>query len=96
MRIEEGTDEEYAKQETGRTIEATPLPQSNRGRPRKWDWDRILAEVVLLANTPDGLPNSQAELERFVMEHCQETYGHEPAPSLIRQKIAPIYQKLRQ
>jgi hypothetical protein len=67
-----------------------------RGRPKHWDWERLLQEMVLLANTPDGLPDTQAKLERWAAKKCFELFGHEPATSSIRSKIAPIYDLLRQ
>ena len=65
------------------------------GRPRKWDWDRILAEVVLLANTPDGIPEKQSDLENWVCARCRELFDDEPSVSQVRKKVAPIYQSLR-
>ena len=70
-----------------------PLPKI--GRPRKWDWERILSEVVLLANTPDGLPEKQSDLETWVCARCRELFNEEPALSQIRKKVAPIYQAIR-
>lgn len=73
------------------------LTQSSptRGRPREYDWDAILREIVLLANTPDGLPKTQAELERWVAVKCRKLFGKEPDPSLIRKHVGPIYQRIR-
>ncbi len=65
------------------------------GRPRKWDWERILSEVVLLANTPDGLPEKQSDLETWVCARCRALFNEEPALSQIRKKVAPIYQAIR-
>ena len=67
-----------------------------RGRPAKWDWNLINTEIVVLANSIDGLPKSQAELESWVAGKCQELFGMEPGVSTIRSKIAPIYSRLRQ
>ena len=69
---------------------------SRRGRPQKWDWDQLNLEIVLLANSPKGLPQSQAELEAWAAEKCQDLFGAEPGISTIRSKIAPIYTRLRQ
>ncbi len=70
-------------------------PAPTRGRPRKWDWDEIFTEIVLLANTPDGLPETQADLERWVAEKFIELCGDHPSPSWIRKMIGPIYQRIR-
>ena len=74
-----------------RTIQHIP----QLGRPRKWDWEQVLREIVALANTPDGLPDKQSDLESWVCERCQELFGDEPSVSQIRKKIAPIYQSIR-
>lgn len=65
-----------------------------RGRPREWDWDDIHGEIVRIANTPDGLPEKQAALQRTIMDYCQLTFGKEPSPSTVSEKIAAVYRKL--
>jgi hypothetical protein len=46
-----------------------PIPQPEQpanqgGRPPEYDWDSFMLEIIHRANTPDGLPDSQAELVR--------------------------------
>jgi hypothetical protein len=67
-----------------------------RGRPPRWDWETILSEIVILANTPDGLPEKQADLEKWVASRCLTLFGEEPASSTIRRKVGYLYQRLRQ
>ena len=32
------------------------------GRPREYGWDALANEIIRIANSPDGLPETQAEL----------------------------------
>ena len=70
-------------------------PTSPPGRPRRYDWDAFLCQVALLANDLDGLPETQAELERDMAAWCLDQWGTEPGESTIRRKIAPIYQQMK-
>ncbi len=62
-----------------------------RGRPQKYDWIAFLQQVARIANTPHGLPEKQADLERCMLEWCANNWGEEPAESVIREKLAPLY-----
>jgi hypothetical protein len=65
--------------------------QVNRGgRPAVWDWDAFNREVVRLANTINGLP-PRAELQRHMLDWCEQTWGESPAESTVRERIARIY-----
>ena len=75
-------------------IDANVKETRSRGRPRNWNWDDIFAEVAALANMPDGLPETQAELARYIANYCQRAYGKEPSPSLVREKISSIYDRI--
>lgn len=66
-----------------------------RGRKRKYDWDSFYVEVARIANLPDGLPETQADLEKTMAEWCSLKWGEEPATSMIRDKISAIYQSLK-
>lgn len=68
---------------------------ARKGRPPKWNWEQINLEIILLANRPDGLPETQALLETWVAQKCIELFGDEPGISTIRLKIGPIYRRLR-
>ncbi|WP_146201963.1 hypothetical protein [Teichococcus aestuarii] len=61
------------------------------GRPAKWDWDAFWVEVVRLANTPDGLPETQAELHRIMMDWCMNSWNNTPADSEIRKRLSRVY-----
>lgn len=72
------------------SIVSLPRP---RGRPREWDWDAIFGEIVRIANLPDGLPESQADLQRMVATYCVSEWGREPAPSTLSEKIGKLYSR---
>lgn len=80
--------------EPSRTIEYLNSPR--RGRPAKWDWDWLKLEIIALANSPDGLPDKQADLEVWAAELFAKKYGNEPSSSLIRKHVGPIYRRIRQ
>ena len=90
--------EQVAQLEVCRIAQEEPLPLigsgKKRGRPRIWNWDEIFAEVIALANTPDGLPETRAALSRFIAEYCQRTYGNEPSPSTVKEKVSSIFDRL--
>lgn len=67
----------------------------SRGRPPKWDWEWLMTEVIVLANTPDGLPDKQADLETWAAEQFLNKYNSEPSASHIRKKVGPIYRRMR-
>lgn len=72
-------------------LASTPRPgNKSAGRPQKYDWDLFWAEVVKIANTPNGLPETQAELVDKMAEWCSQKWGDEPGVSTIRKKIALI------
>ena len=73
-------------------------PQSSRGRgrPGLYKWDDFQVEITRIANTPDGLPEMQADLEKEMAQWCEDTWGVQPGVSTIRGKIAPHYQRDRQ
>ena len=60
------------------------------GRPPKYDWLRFMAQVAAIADHPDGLPEKQADLERMMLDWCNETWGEMPAISAVREKIALV------
>ncbi len=70
-----------------------PTPKAGaRGRPPIWDWERFWIEAVLLANTPDGLPDKQSEFEEYMTAWFEKTSGESPAESTIREKAGKLYQ----
>ena len=73
----------------------TPTPTTTkRGRPPIYDWSAFFAEIIVRADL-DGLPDSQAELERSMADWCQDQWGASPGDSTIREKISPIYNHFR-
>ncbi|MCY0148676.1 hypothetical protein OEG84_13440 [Hoeflea sp. G2-23] len=65
------------------------------GRPPEYDWDSFILEVICRANSPDGLPETQAELIRDMLQWFSDTYGVEPAESAVKQRISKIYNYLK-
>jgi len=67
---------------------------SRGGRPPKWDWEGCAIALIAYANTPDGLPESQAAIERLMATYFNDRYGYEPSESLIREHAAKIIAEL--
>ena len=65
------------------------------GAPRQYDWDSFFVEIIALASHPDGLPETQAELEKHMLAWCVREWGKEPGLSTIQDKITLIYNRLR-
>jgi hypothetical protein len=67
------------------------------GRPPRWDWEGAWIEVVLVANTPDGLPTgrgAQAEIERIMHDWFVATFDAAPSTSDIRARAHRIMARL--
>jgi hypothetical protein len=64
------------------------------GRPPEYDWDTFIFEIIRRANTPDGLPEKQADLIKSMLLWFQETYGREPAESAVKDRVSKIYRYL--
>ena len=73
------------RQPTSRTKGLAPTEK--RGSKPKFAWDDFWREVVRIANTPDGLPETQAHLEKHMQEWCRRNWGDEPSLSTIREKV---------
>jgi hypothetical protein len=69
-------------------------PVNQGGRPLEYDWDSFMLEVVRIANTLDGLPDSQADLVREMQEWFSATTDSEPAESSIKLRTSKIYKYL--
>lgn len=86
-------------QETPRILHVDPpqaAPPVNRGgRPQEHDWDSFVLEIVNRANQPDGLPETQADLVRSMLDWFQQKYGREPAESSVKNRISKIYRYLQ-
>jgi len=80
-----------AKQASQTKVEANP-----GGRPTEYDWDGFTMEIIRLANTPDGLPETQAELNQIMLQWFNNSYGKEPAESSVKSRISKVYKYLRE
>jgi len=72
----------------------SPAPGIQKGRPPKYDWLAFHAEIAIRADL-DGLPDTQAELERAMAEWCLRTWGREPPESMVRDNVSRIYRERR-
>jgi hypothetical protein len=72
-----------------------PPPITSLGRPRgstKYDWVAFHAEIAIrMANSLDGFPEVQADLEREMAEWCAAEWGEEPSESVIREQVGRYY-----
>jgi hypothetical protein len=79
----------------GQGAESTPpAPKNKGGRPPEHDWDAVTIEVIRVANKPDGLPDSQAELIDHLLEWSGRTLGREPPLSSVKARVSKIYKGL--
>ncbi|MER8388272.1 hypothetical protein NKH14_22625 [Mesorhizobium sp. M1380] len=69
-------------------------PQARGGRPSK-DWPDFLIEVVAMANTPDGLPDRQADLERTMLAWGEENMSDPPKETAVRDMVSRIYKRIK-
>ena len=70
--------------------EPLKAPKGRPGAKARYDWDAFAREIVRLAQTPDGLPEPQAELEKHMADWFNETYGTIPAESTIRKRLVKV------
>ncbi len=84
------------KAEASQAPDSSPQEQQGlpRGRPPGYDWDSFIFEIIRIANTPDGLPETQADLVRIMLQWFSETAGGEPAESSVKARISKIYRYL--
>ena len=74
--------------------EDSGLDKSKGGRPREYDWDAFTIEIIRIAHTPDGLPETQTALIKQMLRWCQDKWGKEPAESAVKSRISKIYNGL--
>jgi len=67
-----------------------PIVKHPGGRPEKWDWIAFAAEMVRLANTPDGLDGRPA-VTKLMKQWCMDNWGDEPSDSMIHDKMSVLY-----
>lgn len=73
---------------------ASPGGRAGPGRRAKYDWEGMWIEVAHLANTPDGLPETQASLVDHLETWFEDTVGNSPARSSIEERISRLYTRL--
>lgn len=78
------------------TMPPTEAAANRGGRPAEYDWDSFMLEIIRRANTPDGLPDSQAELVREMLEWFSATSSSEPAESSVKLRTSKIYNYLNE
>tara|TARA_R110002020_G_scaffold56074_35_gene155387 strand:+ start:4384 stop:5019 length:636 start_codon:yes stop_codon:yes gene_type:complete len=71
-----------------------PIAKGKGGRPQEYDWDSFTSEIVRRANSPDGLPERQADLIRDMLQWFRDTFDMEPAESSVKARISKIYRYL--
>jgi hypothetical protein len=70
-------------------------PKNKGGAPIQYDWDAFWCHIVIIANTPDGLPERN-ELYRTMMDWWNDRLGdNAPANSTVRDKLSMLYAALR-
>ena len=68
--------------------------KSKGGRPREYDWDALTIEIIRIANSPDGLPESQAALVEQLLQWCENTWGTQPAESSVKARTSKVFRAL--
>jgi hypothetical protein len=68
-------------------------PPPKRGRRQKYDWESFDRQVIIIAHY-DGLPKTQAELEKKILQWCENTWERQPGVSTVRERLGPLYRKL--
>jgi hypothetical protein len=71
--------------------DAAEPPKHRGGRPSPYPWDEFYCEIIRRADTPDGLPETQAELVSTMLQWCQKHWGMEPGESTVKERISAIY-----
>jgi hypothetical protein len=69
-------------------------PKPQKGRRSGYEWKAFYAELAVRADL-DGLPETQAQLERQMAEWCLQNWDKQPSESTIRDLISPIYRHPR-
>ena len=74
----------------------SPAPKAvnKGGRPREWDWDAMFIEMFRVANSPDGLPDKQADMVRHLQSWFSKAIDAEPAETEIKARVSKIYNGL--
>lgn len=71
--------------------DTTPHQKDKRGRPPEWDWNTFALEIIRIANCPDGLPETRAELAEIMRNWFVDQCDDHPADTTLEDRIRPIY-----
>ncbi len=63
------------------------------GRPPEIDWQAFWIETAVLADLPDGLPESQAEFISRMQDWFENTGRKSPGKSTIKGKASKLYEE---
>ena len=69
-----------------------PHQKNKGGRPAEWDWNTFTLEIIRIANSPDGLPDTRAELAKIMQDWFIDQCDDHPADTTLADRIRPIYQ----
>ena len=73
--------------------DSTDKPARRPGRPIIHDWEGFWIEAVRLADM-DGLPDSQADFVRHMLDWFERTRGAAPVDSQVKEKASKLYRTL--
>lgn len=78
------------------TSKTEPAPNHNNkgGRPPEWDWNTFNLEIIRIANSPDGLPDTRAKLAEIMRAWFIDQFDDHPQKTTLEDRIRPIYQYL--
>lgn len=69
---------------------------NKRGPKPQFDWEKFYIEIIRIANEPDGLPESPAELIKIMEEWCDNNWPNSPGETSMKNKIYAVYQWLNE
>jgi len=82
--------ENYNKQVTQIAAPQFTAKLERRGRKTKYKWEDFLTEIIVFADL-DGIPDTQAKLEKKMAQWCVDNWGEEPSISVVRKRVSKIY-----
>jgi len=68
---------------------------ASAGRPRKWDWEGAIMEMGAKTYA-EGIPETQAEMERHLKDWFVKQRGNHPAESEIKARVSEFYRKIKE
>lgn len=69
------------------------MPVNRGGRPREYDWDAFSGAMARRVYD-HGMPESQGELVRDMLEWFSVTHGVTPDESTVRRRVQAAWRKL--